>query len=221
MMLRDMFWWVVESVPHASWRNFTWLGDSGLMLPAALMITVWLALSRKTWPSAALWVLLFGFGASLILVSKLAFMGWGIGSARFNFTGFSGHTAISASVWPVMLWLVSSRAARWQRAALVLFAWALAAAIGVSRLALMAHSVSEVVAGLALGMLVSGTFLVLQHRKQHPQLWWPVVVVSFLMPLLVQAPGAPAPTQNLLEQIAVNLAGIERPYTREDMLRRG
>lgn len=218
---RDLFWYVVEHVPHESWRAFTWLGDSGLMLPAALMITVWLGLSRKTWPSAALWVLVFGTGAGLILASKLAFMGWGIGSARFNFTGFSGHTAISASVWPVMLWLVSSRAARWQRIALVLFAWTLAAAIGVSRLALMAHSVSEVAAGLVLGMMVSGTFLMLQHRKQHPQLWWPVVVVSFLMPLLVQTPGAPAPTQNLLEQIAVNLAGIERPYTRDDLLRRG
>ena len=221
MNLRDLFWFVVERVPHSTWRSFTWLGDSGLLLPAALMITVWLALSRRTWPSAALWVVLFGCGASLILASKLAFMGWGIGSARFNFTGFSGHTAISASVWPVMLWLVSSRAPRWQRMGLVLFAWALAAAIGVSRLALMAHSVSEVAAGFVLGVAVSATFLLLQHRQQHPQLWWPVVVVSFLMPLLVQTPGAPAPTQNLLEQIAVELAGIERPYTREDLMRRG
>jgi membrane-associated phospholipid phosphatase len=219
--MRDLFWGVVERVPHTAWLNFTWLGDSGLMLPAALMITVWLALSRRTWPSAALWLVLFGFGASLILVSKLAFMGWGLGSARFNFTGFRGHTAISESVWPVMLWIVSSRAARWQRVALVLFAWALAAGIGVSRLALMAHSVSEVVTAFVIGVAVSGTFLVLQHHKQHPQLWWPVVVVSFLMPLLVHTPGTPAPTHNLLEQIAVELSGAERPYTREDLLRRG
>ncbi len=220
-MLRDLFWYVVETIPHASWRNFTWLGDSGLMLPAALMITIWLAKSRSTWSSAGLWIVLFGFGGGLILVSKLAFMGWGIGNVRYNFTGFSGHTAISAIVWPIMLWLVSSRAARWQRIALVFFAWALAAGIGVSRLALMAHSVSEVAAGYVLGVAVSATFLLLAHRKEHPRLWWPVVVVSFLMPLLVQAPGTAAPTHQLLEKIAVGLAGIERPYTREDMLRRG
>lgn len=219
--MRDLFWHVVERVPYASWRSFTWLGDSGLMLPVALLIALWLAASRRTWPTAALWVLVFGLGSSVILASKLAFLGWGIGSARFNFTGFSGHTAISASVWPVALWLVSSRAPHWQRVALVLLGWALAAAIGLSRLALMAHSVSEVAAGLLLGIAVSATFLVLQHRRAHPRLWWPGVVVSFLLPLLVQTPGAPAPTQTLLEQIAVQLAGIERPYTREDLLRRG
>lgn len=221
MALRDLFWHVVEYVPYASWRSFTWLGDSGLMLPAALLIALWLALSRRTWPAAIFWVLLFGFGGFVILVSKLAFLGWGIGSARFNFTGFSGHTAISASVWPVALWLLSSRAPRWVRVAAVLCGWAMAAAIGSSRLALLAHSVSEVAAGFALGVAVSAAFLLLQHRWPHPRLWWPAVFASFLLPLLFQTPGAPAPTQTLLEQIAMQLAGIERPYTRDDLLRRG
>lgn len=219
--MRELFWQALQRVPNASWRSFTWLGDSALMLPVALLIALWLATSRRTWPTAALWLLLFGLGSSVILASKLAFLGWGVGSARFNFTGFSGHTAISASVWPVALWLLSSRAAHWQRVALVLLGWALAAAIGLSRLALMAHSVSEVAAGLLLGVAVSATFLVFQHRHPHPRLWWPGVCVSFLLPLAFQTPGTPAPTQNLLEQIAVQLAGIERPYTREDLLRRG
>ena len=221
MSLREQFWHGLDRLPPTFWHAFTWLGDSGLMLPMAALIAVWLGLAERTRHTALLWVLLFGAGSALILASKLAFMGWGIGSARFNFTGFSGHTAISASVWPVALWLVSSRAPHWQRVALVLLGWALAAAIGLSRLALMAHSVSEVAAGLLLGIAVSATFLVLQHRRAHPRLWWPGVVVSFLLPLLVQTPGAPAPTQTLLEQIAVQLAGIERPYTREDLLRRG
>jgi membrane-associated phospholipid phosphatase len=215
--LRDTFWAVIGAVPYAFWHYFTWLGDSGLLLPAALLIAVWLGSSRRTWASAALWVLLFGSASLLILVSKLAFLGWGVGSARWNFTGISGHTALSVAVWPVALWLVASRAGHGVRAGLAIFGWVLGAAIGVSRLALYAHSASEVATGFALGTFVSAGFLAFQHRMAHPHLRAPLVVASLLLPLAYQAPGQAAPTQGLLEQVAVRLAGIERPYTREDL----
>ena len=41
---------------------------------------------------------------------------------------------------------------------------------------------------------------------------------KLLLPLAFHAPGEAAPTQGLLERIAVRLAGLERPYTRRDML---
>lgn len=214
-------WGALAQVPCGFWDGFTWLGDSALLLPASLLILMWLALARRTWPTAWIWVLTFGVGSFVIVVSKIAFLGWGIGSARFNFTGFSGHTAIAASVWPVALWLVTLHAAPRVRVAAVLAGWLMAAAIGVSRLAILAHSESEVASGLLLGMAVSASFLWVAHRRQLPRLWWPVVVLSFLMPMLFQEPGKPAPTQGLLEHIAITLAGIERPYTREDLLKRG
>lgn len=214
-------WDALAQVPCGFWDGFTWLGDSALMLPSSVLILMWLVLARRTWPTAWVWVLSFGVGSFAIVVSKIAFLGWGIGSARFNFTGFSGHTAIAASVWPVALWLVTLRASLRVRVAAVLAGWLLAGAIGVSRLAILAHSESEVASGLVLGMAVSASFLWAAQRLHLPRLWWPVVVVSFLMPMLFQEPGKPAPTQSLLEHIAITLAGIERPYTREDLLRRG
>ena len=220
MSFREQFWHGLDHLPPTFWHAFTWLGDSGLMLPMAVLIAVWLAMAERTRHTAMLWVLLFGSGSVLILASKLAFMGWGIGSARFNFTGFSGHTAISASVWPVALWLTASRAGHRARVAAAVCGWLLAVAIGVSRLALFAHSGSEVLAGLILGVAVSGSFLLLQQRQAHPQLWAPLVALSLMLPLAFQKPGQPAPTQTLLERIAVELAGIEQPYTREDLLRR-
>ena len=72
-------------------------------------------------------MLCFGAASLVVLVSKLAFLGWGIGSARLNFTGFSGHTMLSAAVWPVALWLVASRATHRTRVALAVLGWALAA----------------------------------------------------------------------------------------------
>ena len=214
-------WAAMEQVPCGFWSGMTWLGDSALLLPASVLILIWLVLARRTWPTAGAWALTFGAGGAVIAVSKIAFLGWGIGSARFNFTGFSGHTAIAASVWPVALWLVTLGAATRVRTAAVLVGWLLAAGIGVSRLAVEAHSPSEVASGLLLGTAVSASFLWLAQRRARPRLWWPVVMASFMLPLLFQEPGEPAPTQSLLEQIAVTLAGIEKPYTRQDLLKRG
>jgi len=207
----------LRAIPDEAWHAFTWLGDSGLLLPLAVVIALWLFASRRTWPTALLWVLLFGTGALLVLVSKLAFMGWGIGSNYFNFTGFSGHSALAASIWPVALWLLASRARHRVRIAAACVGWLLALGIGISRLALDAHSVAEVVSGLAIGLAVSGAFLALQRRRGHPSLRVTLVAASLLMLLALRDPGTPAPTQDLLEQIAVALSGAERPYTRDDM----
>lgn len=217
MNLRDAFWHAVHLLPYGFWRALTWLGDSGLLLPGALLIALWLVSRRRTWPSAGLWVLSFGAASLVVLISKLAFLGWGVGNVQLNFTGFSGHAALSAAVWPVALWLVASRATHGTRVALALAGWALAGAIGVSRLALYAHSWSEVAGGYALGMLASAAFLAAQHRLPHPVLRAPMVAFSLLLPLAFQQPGNAAPTQSLLEHVAVRLAGIERPYTRDDL----
>lgn len=219
-VLRDALWQVIAGVPPQLWQALTWLGDSGLLLPAAVSITLWLSLSRRTWPTAALWVLLFGAGSALILASKLAFMGWGIGSARFNFTGFSGHTAISASVWPVALWLIAARQPHRTRVVAVGLGWALAAAIGASRLAVFAHSGAEVLTGYLLGVAVSASFLLLQRGRPHSRIPPVLVVLSLLAPLMLLKPGTPAPTQSALEVLAMRLAGTDRVFTREDLLRR-
>ncbi|MDM0010953.1 phosphatase PAP2 family protein [Variovorax sp. J22P168] len=195
----------------------TWFGDSGFLLPAALWIAVWLGIRSPTRPLAVLWLLLFGFAGALIAVSKIAFMGWGIGSATLNFTGFSGHTAMAASIWPVACWLAVSRWEHRVRVAAAVFGWLFAALIGFTRLWLDAHSVSEVVAGYGLGLAVSGIFLWWQHRLPHPRLSWALVLASLATPLLFMPLGKPAPTQDALEVIAVRLAGIERPYRRSDL----
>jgi len=215
--LRNAFWDVVHHIPEGFWWGFTWLGDSGLLLPAALLIAILLASSRRTWSTAALWVLLFGAASTLVLISKLAFLGWGVGSARLNFTGISGHTMLSASVWPVALWLMASRGSHRLRVRLAVVGWLLAAGIGVSRLAIYAHSWSEVTTGFLLGVATSASFLAVQRGMPHPQLRAPLVLVSLLLPLALQQPGNPAPTQGLLERVAMHLAGIERPFTREDL----
>jgi len=208
----------MRSLLHEILSLVTWFGDSGFLLPASVWIALWLGVRRATRPSALLWLLLFGLGSSLILASKLAFLGWGIGSIRLNFTGISGHTAISASVWPVAAWLIVSRWDHRVRVAAAVAGCLFAGLIGLTRIALDAHSWSEVIVGYGLGLAVSGSFLWWQHQLPHPRVSWTLVLVSLATPLLFLQPGMPAPTQGLLERIAVRLAGIDRPFTREDLL---
>jgi membrane-associated phospholipid phosphatase len=218
-VLRDAFWGAVGAVPPEFWHAFTWLGDSGLLLPASVLIALllWLSPGGGRWVAFS-WCLAFGLGGAVIVASKLAFLGWGVGSARLNFTGFSGHTAIGTSVWSVALWMVMARRSPTVRRTAVAAGWALGAAIGASRLAIFAHSASEVVAGLLLGIAICLAFLWLVRRHPAPRAPWPVMLLGLLLPLAFQTPGTPAPTQDLLEAIAIRLAGVERAYTREDLL---
>ncbi|TIC80552.1 phosphatase PAP2 family protein [Crenobacter intestini] len=139
------------------WHFLTNAGDSAVTLPAALAIALAQAV-RGHLRSAGLWLLLLGAGGLLVLASKLAFIGWGVGVPALRFTGVSGHSYLAAAVLPVLgrqLWPRDSARAFYGQLAGVL----LALLVGVSRLMIGVHSVSEVASGLALGLWVSAGYL--------------------------------------------------------------
>lgn len=133
------------------WYSLTFFGDSMLLLPSGIIVFAILMFVCRDWKQTAQWALLFGGVGAIVCASKLAFMGWGIGIRELDFTGFSGHSALSASIWPVMMWLLTGRFSTAVRKTAVLSGYALALLIGYSRLAIHVHSVSEVISGLALG----------------------------------------------------------------------
>ncbi|KYP95434.1 hypothetical protein BG74_09100 [Sodalis-like endosymbiont of Proechinophthirus fluctus] len=204
-----------------TWHWFTFFGDSMLLLPCAGLIVVILLLKVDTRQACWQWLVLFCLAGGVVCASKLAFMGWGIGSRTYDFTGFSGHSALSASIWPVMLWILFNHARPPQLAAAVVGGYLLALVIGVSRLIIQAHSVSEVLSGLALGYLISSSFLLLQYSL-HTRIRFLTnsqIVAMLILPLLLLVQGKKAPTHNLLEQIALSVAPITKVYTREDLHR--
>lgn len=204
-----------------SWYWFTFFGDSMLLLPYAGLIVVVLLLKADTRQACWQWLLLFFLAGGLVCFSKLAFMGWGVGSRTYNFTGFSGHSVLSSSIWPVMLWMLFNHARPAARAVAVVGGYLLALAIGVSRLIIQAHSVSEVISGLGLGYLISTSFLLLQH-SQHKHIRFftnSQIVAMFILPLLMVVQEKKEPTQNLLEQIAISVGPVTKVYTREDLHR--
>ncbi|TCW00221.1 phosphatase PAP2 family protein [Biostraticola tofi] len=203
------------------WHWLTFFGDSMLLLPCAVLIVILLLWKADTRRACWQWLLLFAAAGAMVSVSKLAFMGWGIGSRHYDFTGFSGHSALSASIWPVLIWILCSRASFGWRLTAVAGGYLLALVIGFSRLVLHAHSVSEVIAGLTLGYTISTSFLLMQYTRHTPirPLTYSQMSAILVLPLLLIVQGKKAPTQGLLEQIAVAVAQVKRPYTRADLHR--
>ena len=120
--------------------------DLAMALPLALCVAAWLALSgwRR---GAALWLAVLGGLLATMLVLKLAVLG--CGPDDVGLASPSGHTATAT-------FLYGGMAALALRPRLPgVFALGLAAAVlfGASRVALHVHSVADVLAGGAAGLL--------------------------------------------------------------------
>lgn len=203
-----------------NWQWVSFFGDSTVLLPSAAAVFMVLFLRRPSRQIAWQWGLLFGITGAIVSASKLAFMGWGIGIRELDFTGFSGHTALSTAFWPIFLWLLCTRGSIALRRTAMVMGYLLAGLVGYSRLAIHAHSPSEVIAGLLLGACGSALFLLLQRNSSRvvdAQLSWGGVLSLIIIPVVSLNIGTKAPTQSLLGEIAVKLGPLEKPFTRSDM----
>lgn len=202
----------------AFWHGVTRSGEGLILLPAAIVLALWLARCTGGRRLAGGWLLMVSLAVLVTTATKLAFIGWGLGSAALNFTGVSGHAMFAAGVYPVLMRTASSTASsRWHRAS-VLAGVVLAVLIGVSRVRVGAHSWSEVLAGLALGGAASGAALLWARVPRSPAPRWLVVgVLAWLLAMPIGAP--PSPTHGWVTGLALALSGRATPYTREDLLR--
>jgi membrane-associated phospholipid phosphatase len=213
---------MIESVsnPVTIWHLITRLGEVQHLLPAALWAcwVLWRADASRL--LAVRWLQGLAVAALITTASKIAFIGWGVGSVALNFTGFSGHAMFSAAIYPLLAaTLASGLPDRGQKLA-VLLGCALVLAIGVSRVMVGAHSGSEVVAGLLLGGSVSALALA---QAGLPRLrlnfYAPLLVAAWFVLSPLQAPHLP--THSLVTQLALQLSGHPKPHTRTEMLRLG
>ncbi|MDR6094770.1 phosphatase PAP2 family protein [Stenotrophomonas sp. SORGH_AS_0321] len=192
------------------WQPLSMLGDSRSLLPAAMVLIAFGACQRSRWSLrciASLCVI-----GTLVLGSKLAFLGWGIGLARLDFTGFSGHATLSALIWPVLLAVgLSTRRSHWSAAAGLM----LAAVIAYSRLPLQAHSWSEIVSGWLLG--ASGAVWTLRRldasSPARPGWLATALVAGAFIPLAFPE----ATTHEAVVRLATALSGAEDPHARSTL----
>lgn len=216
------------------WFALTRLGEAQVLLPAWLAGLAWLAFLSRSRPAVAsgtigrlgsgtvagdtareaAWRWLVGLvaGTAVTTASKVAFIGYGIGSAALDFTGFSGHSMYSAAILPVLAALVAGRTG-------AACGFVLAALVMVSRVAVHAHSWSEALAGSALGAAIAGWALqrlLVPRRAVRVPPWLPLLLACWLALLPWRAP--PSRTHEWVTRLSLWLSDRPFPYTRAQMM---
>jgi membrane-associated phospholipid phosphatase len=204
----------VLSLP--AWSLLTRLGESQILLPAFAAVMAWLRWRLRAQRLVLVWASAVLAATLLTTLSKLAFIGWGLGYAPWDFTGLSGHAMFAFALWPLLAAALLADAPPAQRRTALAAAYALALAIALSRVVVGAHSISEVLIGGLLGLAASGLALL---RAGAPRTHAPALLVAGLALWLSATPvGAPAsPTHGWVTRLALALSGHDTPYTREQM----
>ena len=200
------------------WRAITSLGDSALLLPLIAWIAVCLLLSPPFWRDGRRWLLAVALCGGIVMLSKLLFMAWGIGPPGFNYTGFSGHTALAILVWPALAGVLARDAAKHLRLSAIVFGALIGASVAVSRLALKVHSPSEVWLGAILGAAVATWFLLGLGREDAPprsrEAWRLALLGGGALAIGLVCYGRVFPSQHVLQDIALWLSGHPNVFTR-------
>lgn len=194
------------------WITITNFGGAAVTVPAAAALTLWL-LSARVWRMAFTWVALFAAGALVVAASKVMFLGWGLGLRELDFTGVSGHTMLAATVYPVIAWMLVRHLAWPWRVLGMATATAGSVAVGASRVALSAHSISETVAGCIVGFAICAAFAWHTRRDATPNLKTLPMAAS-LFALVMWLHGERVPTQRWITHVALTLSGREHPFRR-------
>ncbi|MBP6898330.1 MAG: phosphatase PAP2 family protein [Pseudacidovorax sp.] len=196
------------------WPAVTRLGEAQLLLPAMALALLALARRPESRALAGTWLATTALAALLTTATKLAFIGWGLGLASLDFTGISGHAMFSAAILPPLLVVLAQTLRPHAR---VRSGWALglalAAMVAVSRVAVGAHSWSEVIAGFALGTAASVLARLAGPLPRTPFARWPAVALLACVPLAV-AWAPPSRTHDWVTQLALTASGRTTPHLR-------
>jgi len=182
------------------WKLLSSLGDSRWLLPMIAVLLISLPRSAFKWRALAA----IAFTAALTLASKLAYMGWGLGIAGIDFTGFSGHAAMSSAIYPVAGTLLAG-IPRPARIGGFAAGSILALLIGWSRIPLNAHSLSEVLAGLVLGLTASAWSIRARPLPVRPRHW--ILATALIAGLALPIAAPHLRTHEVVVELAKWLSG--------------
>lgn len=154
---------------------------------------------------------MFSFGMSVVALSKIAFLGWGVEIQSIGFKALSGHAFRATVVLPVFFFItLQDIPAQWRTLGF-LFGAALSMLVGILLINFNFHSVSEVVASCIFGAFIDVVFIWLAKElsQAHGNLWAiPASVIAFFVIHGLK----PSSINHRLVDIALYFSGRDYPY---------
>jgi membrane-associated phospholipid phosphatase len=200
----------------AFWTLLSLIGSMAVMAPAGALVAAWLAMGRHV-RLALYWCLLFGAGMALVVLSKIAFIGWGVGIASIGFAGFSGHAMRAAAVMPVLFYVLFKHARPSLLGVGVGIGAVIAVLITASRLVLGFHPLSEAASGCLLGFGVAWMFIRQAQKKEEFSVN-PMLAGLGFCGLLLTPHVEPVPTEELITRAALYVSGHSHAFSRYDFM---
>ncbi|MGO4870646.1 MAG: phosphatase PAP2 family protein [Roseiarcus sp.] len=195
-----------------SWSFVTDFGDSAVTVPIALAIALWL-LASDAWRGALAWLSLFGAGALSVFCTKVAYAGWGVGVREIDFTGISGHAFTATSALAVAGYFLGGNCSKPADIVGGSLGFLAGVVVGVSRVVLGDHSVSEAVVGCALGGAIAVAAIAI-IRPRVRIVAAPLVFAFTIVALAFALHGQKAPSEQLAVKVALFLSGRTTPFAR-------
>ncbi len=195
-------------------QTFTPYGGISVMLPAALVIAIWLWTMRSR-RSALLWGLTLLVTYSVVVVSKVLFKGWGVALESLGIYVLSGHAMNMCLMLPVGLSLLVRQvrpALRWPAAALGLVLGSLFAVFCVAP---FIHPLAEAVAGALLGGIAACVFLACLDNHSPGRIPSAAVVAGLLF-IAISSNLTQLNAEKLLDRISMKISGSERAFRQPD-----
>lgn len=177
-------------------RAFSALGETALLLPASVLLLVYLLVAWQ--PRLALgWALALAACGSATVAFKLAFHACGRTLTDFDVVSPSGHASFATLFYGALALLLAAGRDRWQRRALGAATLLLVLLIGASRVRIGAHSVEEVTIGLGVGAAALALFAAIHARTGRAALS-PVPVAAGFAVALVMLGGQHLPVEHVI-----------------------
>lgn len=195
-------------------QTLTPYGGISVMLPAALVIGIWLWTTRSR-RSAALWGATLLVTYSAVVISKVAFKGWGVALESLGIYVLSGHAMNMCLMLPVGLSLLVRQvrpALRWPAAGLGLLLGGLFAAFCVAP---FIHPLPEALAGAMLGGVAACLFLASLEKQATGRIPSAAVVAGLLF-IAVSSNATQLNAERLLDKISMKMSGSDRAFRQPD-----
>lgn len=189
-------------------------GDLAATTPIMLGVACFFVIQGNSY-FAIRWISLNVVGMGLVVASKIAFIGWGIGISAIDYTGCSGHAMRASAVFPVVAFLIFRKSSPPIQVIAGISCLGISVMIGFSRFFLHLHSISEIIMGCLFGFMISAYFIA-KLKHSVPTISLGSLVMICTIPFVSVTILGPTQTQAVLVDMALYLSGHAKPYVREE-----